>query len=91
MNTPAIAWNRFLTGLILGCVLGIIYGFFRPVRRGKAIVPDLIFAVFAIWIYLYHSFAICRGDLRMGYFASLILGAIGWEFTFGRWLQPVYG
>ena len=91
MSTPNTAALRFLTGLVLGCVLGLVYGFLRPVRRGRAVLPDLLFAVIAVWVYLYYGFAVCRGDLRMGYFAAPIVGAIGWDSVFGRWLLPVYG
>ena len=65
MTTPAAAWERFVTGLVFGCVLGIFYGFLRPLQRGKAVIPDLIFVGFAGWIYLIFGFAVCRGDLRM--------------------------
>jgi hypothetical protein len=71
--------------------LGLFYGFLRPIRRGKAILPDLIFVAAAGWIYVYYGFAICRGDLRMGYMAAPLLGAILWDRLFGRWLLPIYG
>jgi hypothetical protein len=90
MSTPEIAFQRFLTGLALGCLLGVVYGFLRPVRRGKAILPDLVFAFFTGWGYLYYGFAVCRGDLRMAYFAAPILGAIVWDRSIGRWLRPIY-
>jgi hypothetical protein len=90
MTTPEVAFWRFLTGLVLGCVLGIIYGLLRPVRRGKAIFPDLVFAFFTGWIYLYYGFALCRGDLRMGYLAAPILGAIAWDRSVGQWLRPIF-
>ena len=90
MISPDIAFRRFLTGLVLGCVLGIFYGFLRPVRRGKAVLSDLIFVLLAGWIYLYYGFAVCRGDLRMGYLAAPILGALAFDQGFGRWLRPVF-
>ena len=90
MNTPEVAFRRFVIGLVFGCALGIVYGFLRPVRRGKAIGSDLVFAVVTGWVYLYYGFAVCRGDLRMGYLAAPILGAILWDRTVGRWLRPIF-
>ena len=91
MTTPEIAFGRFVTGLLLGCLLGVYYGFLRPLRRRRTFLPDLLFVAAAGWVYLYYGFAICRGDLRMGYMAAPILGAIGWDVTVGRWLRPVFG
>ena len=90
MTVPAVAFHRFLTGLALGCALGILYGFLRPVRRGRAVIPDLVFAAVAGWVYLYYGFAVCRGDLRMGYMAALAVGALAWDRVFGRGLLPIY-
>ena len=88
---PDVAFTRFVTGLVLGCALGVIYGFLRPARRKKAFWADLIFGIFAIWVYLHYGFGVCRGDLRMGYFVAPIVGAIAWDRTVGRWLEPIFG
>lgn len=90
MSTPEIAFARFVTGLLLGCVLGIYYGFLRPIRRRRTFFPDLLFVMAAGWIYLHYGFAVCRGDLRMGYLAAPILGALAWDLTVGRYLMPIY-
>ena len=91
MNTPEIAFGRFVTGLLLGCGLGIYYGFLRPLRRKQNFFPDLLFVLGAGWVYLYYGFAVCRSDLRMGYTIAPILGAIVWDAGPGRWLRPVFG
>ena len=90
MTAPEVAWNRFLTGLVFGCVLGIVYGFLRPLRRGKAVLPDLLFALATGWVYLYYGFAVCRGDLRIGYWAAPLVGAIAWDRSVGQWLSPLF-
>ena len=90
MSTPGVAFRRFVVGLLLGCLLGIFYGFLRPTRRGRAIVSDLVFVTFAGWVYLYYGFAVCRGDLRIVYSAAPIIGAITWDRTVGRWLRPIF-
>ena len=91
MSTPEIAFGRFATGLLLGCLLGVCYGFLRPLGRRRTFFPDLLFAAAAGWVYLYYGFAVCRGDLRMGYLAAPISGAIAWDLTMGSWLRPVFG
>ncbi len=89
MTAPYVAFSRFLIGLLLGGVLGLVYGFLRPLRRKKKTLPDLVFVLAAGWVYLYYGFAVCRGDLRLGYTAAPIAGAIGWDRTVGLWLRPV--
>lgn len=90
MSTPAVAFWRFAVGLVFGCVLGICYGFLRPTRRGRGILSDLVFVTFAGWVYLYYGFAVCRGDLRLGYSAAPVIGAIAWDRTVGWWLRPIF-
>ena len=90
MTTPEIAFKRFTAGLMFGCLLGVYYGFLRPLRRKRTFFPDLLFVAAAGWIYLYYGFNLCRGDLRMGYVAAPILGAVAWDLTVGRWLMPIY-
>ena len=90
MNAPSVAFGRFVIGILLGCVIGLFYGFLRPVQKGRAIFPDLIFTAFAGWVLIYYGFAVCRGDLRMGYLFATGAGAVGWDMSFGRWLRPVF-
>ena len=87
---PALAAGRFLQGLILGAGLGAVYGFLHPLSRRSRTIADLLFlcSVFPVW--LYFSFAVCRGDLGLGYLASLPLGGILFECTLGRLLRPVW-
>ena len=89
--TPQIAFRRFLTGVVLGCAIGIIYGFLRPARRKKATWSDFIFAIFVLWVYVHYGFGVCRGDLRIGYLVAPIAGAFAWDRTVGRWLLPIFG
>ena len=90
MTAPSVAFGRFVMGLLLGAIIGLFYGFLRPVQKGRAILADLVFIIFAGWILLYYGFAVCRGDLRMGYLFAAGVGAIGWDLTLGKWLRPVF-
>ena len=82
------SWLHLGQGVLLGCGLGLIYGFLRPLRPRW--VADLIFiaTLFLAWLYL--GFGLCRGDLRMVYTLTLPSGCLLWEFLFGATLQPVF-
>ena len=86
--TPAVGASRLAIGCLLGMVLGMWYGFLRPLRR--TVIRDLLFAAGAFYLWLYYSFAVCRGDLRLGMLAAMGMGAAVWEASAGRALQPVF-
>lgn len=90
MNGPALDGWRFLWGCGIGAILGVWYGFLRPLRPRHSFLSDLLFlpALFYAWLYL--SFAICRGDIRLGYTMGLLVGAVVCQWTVVRWLNPVF-
>jgi hypothetical protein len=90
MTTPAVAAARFGMAAAVGAGLGLFYGFLRPLRRKSNWLADLIFVIAAFFGWLYVGFGICRGDLRMAYFAGMALGGFGWEMTVGKLLRPVF-
>ena len=90
MTGPAQDGHRFLMACLLGLGLGLVYGFLRPLRRKRPILADLLFLPVMGYAWLYLGFAVCRGDLRLGYCIGLPLGAILWELTVGRLLRPVF-
>ncbi|MBE6947661.1 MAG: hypothetical protein E7454_05370 [Ruminococcaceae bacterium] len=89
MMTPQIAAGRFLWGVALGLLLGLWYGFLRPLSRHR-IFSDMLFlaGLFPVWVYF--AFAVCQGDFHLGYMASLPLGGILFEITVGRLLRPLW-
>ena len=90
MTTPGVAAGRFLQGLVLGLAVGAWYGFLRPLGHRRRTLADCLFilGVFPVW--LYFSFAVCQGDLGIGYLASLFVGGFLFDGTFGRLLRPVW-
>lgn len=90
MNGPALDGRRFLWACGIGLILGMYYGFLRPLRPKHTLLSDALFmpALFYAWLYL--GFAICRGDLRLGYCLGLLAGGLVWEWTVGRLLRPVF-
>lgn len=91
MTAPGIAFARFFRACGLGVGLGIWYGFLRPLRPKHTFLADSLFVLMLLPVWVYHSFAICAGDMRLGYLGGLFLGAVLWEMTIGRLLRPVFG
>ena len=87
MTAPETAAARLMTACLLGLALGLWYGFLRPLRPKHTVLSDGLFILGAVWAWLYVSFAVCSGDLRLGYGAGLAVGALLWEMTAGRLLR----
>jgi hypothetical protein len=90
MISPAIGASRFAAACLLGIGLGLWYGFLRPLRPRHTCLSDGLFLLGFYWVWLYHGFGICRGDLRLGDSLGLILGTILWDSTAGRLLRPLF-
>ncbi|MBO5837020.1 MAG: hypothetical protein J6Q92_03910, partial [Oscillospiraceae bacterium] len=90
MITPKVAFLRFLTAVLVGLGLGLYYGFLRPLRPKHTQLSDILFLPVAGWAWLYVSFAVCQGDLRLIYSIGLVCGAFLWEMTIGHLLRPVF-
>ena len=90
MNSPALAAQRFLPAILLGCALGIFWGFLRPVRKKAALLTDLLFLIPLFWAWIYLSFGVCLGDLRPVYTLTLLVSALTWNSSLGLWLSPVF-
>ena len=90
MTAPETGAVSFLWACLLGAGLGILYGFLRPLRPKATWLADGFFVAAVLIVWLYLSFGICRGDIRLSYTAGLFLGAAVWEMTAGKWLRPVF-
>lgn len=90
MNPPLLDIQRFGCACLLGLGLGILYGALHPLRRHHRHIADALFSAGLFYAWLYLSFAVCRGDLRLAYACGLPLGCISEERTLGRLLRPVY-
>lgn len=90
MIPPAVAAERFLAAGALGLFLGLCYSFLRPLRQRHVHWADFFFLPALFWVWLYLGFAICRGDLRLGYYLGTFLGWLAWELTLGKLLRPFF-
>ena len=76
MTAPALAAHRFVCCCLLGAALGVYYEFLRPLRPRYTLAADALFLTGCVWVWLIMSFRVCRGDLRLGYSAGLLAGAL---------------
>ena len=88
--TPSTALWRLGCSVLLGSCLGLLYGFLRVPGKRHRIFADVVFSLGAVWVWIYISFAVCRGDIRTVYLLGMTGGILLWENTFGPWLQPVF-
>ena len=79
MMPPTLAAARFAAAVLLGLGLGVFFDFFRPPKRRHDWPWDLLFVLWLLYCWVYHSFAICRGDIRFGQ-----TQALAWAFFSGK-------
>lgn len=90
MTVPASAALRVLWGLAVGVMLGVGYDFLRPLRRRYHAPADVVFVLAAVWAWIWYSFKICAGDIRLGGTASLGLGMLLWLGTGSPVIRKVF-
>ena len=90
MTAPGLALRLLAAWVAAGAALGLWYDFLSPLRPRHTAAADLAFlgAGLAVWVYV--SFGICGGDLRMGYLMGGTAGAWLWRRGPGRLLTPVF-
>lgn len=90
MTIPAEAALRILWGLAVGAVLGVCYDFLRPLRRRYNAPADGVFVLAALFGWVWYSFRICQGDIRMGGTVSLGMGLLLWLGTGSLFTRRVF-
>ena len=90
MIPPSLSFQRFSYGLLVGAVLGIWYGFLRPLRRNHGVFGDVLFLLAAAYGWIFLQFDLCQTDIRMAYSAAMLIGIFAWECTAGWLLRPVF-
>ena len=90
MTVPAEAALRFLWGLAVGAMLGVCYDFLRPLRRRHHAPADILFVLVSFMAWVWHSFQICAGDIRLGGTVSLGIGMLLWMGTASMAVRKVF-
>ena len=90
MIPPAEALRHFGIAFGLGCLLGVLYGFLRPLRPRLTALSDLIFLGFGFYAWLVLAFGVCRADIRLGCSSGLAIGCIVTDLTLGKLLRPIF-
>ena len=90
MTAPETGAVSFLWACLLGAGLGILYGFLRPLRPKATWLADGFFVAAVLIVWLYLSFGICRGDIRLGCTLGLPAGGLIWELGAGWLLRPIF-
>ena len=90
MTAPLIAAQRFLYAFCTGAVLGILYGFLRPLRPKHTAVSGILFLSATVYGWLFLHLRLCQADIRIAYDLAMLLGGFTWELTIGKLLRPVF-
>ena len=87
MTRPAVAGEALAFAVLLGLGLGLFYTLLYPLRRWKTGLADGVFllGLFFLWVYL--SFGICGGDIRLFQMLGLLGGAAAFYLIPGRGIQ----
>jgi len=90
MTVPAVAAQRVLWALAVGAFLGLCYDFLRPLRRRHHAPADTVFVLAALMAWVWYSFKICGGDIRMGGTVTIGLGILLWLGTASIVVRKVF-
>lgn len=88
--TPQIVGQRLAGCFLEGVLLGAAADVFRPLHRKAPRLCELLIALELLFAWLHSSFAICRGELRIGFYLALLSGAGLWEWQFGAAMTALW-
>lgn len=86
----------FLYSILLGSVLGTLYGAFKILRLsfdfGKVaiIITDIIFMLLSAFSMFLFSLAFLLGFVRVYIFIGVIIGFLAYRLTIGKFLSKLY-
>ena len=90
MIPPSQAAWQFAVACLYGFGLGVIYDTLRPLRPKRTALADTLFVIALFYAWLRLSFAICRGDPRLGISAGLFVGMGLWRVTFSKAFRRIF-
>ena len=89
--SPEVIWRLLLCCFLEGVLLGAAADVFRPLHRRFPRLSEGLISLLLVAAWLHSSFAICRGQLRMGFYLALLAGAGLWELLFGAAVGSFWG
>ncbi|MBR4110090.1 MAG: spore cortex biosynthesis protein YabQ [Clostridia bacterium] len=87
----------FFTSVVIGAIMGVIFDFFRALRRKGntknilVYIQDIIFWLIIAIIIIVSSFIINNGELRGYMLLGYILGAIIYMLVFSKYIKLLFG
>lgn len=90
MIAPGEALEELCWGWLLGVLLGLCWGFLRPLGKVGNALRDSLFLLAAGAGLCFLAFGICGGDLRLPCLGAAVLGGTAEEAALGRLLRPVF-
>lgn len=87
----------FFTSVIIGAIMGVVFDFFRALRRKGntknilVYIQDVIFWLIIAIIIIVSSFIINNGELRGYMLLGYILGAIIYMLLFSKYIKLIFG
>lgn len=77
--SPAVVAARVVHCLVLGATVGVLSDLLLPLRRRLCVVRDLLLSLWLFRCWLVSCFSVCHGDIRLGYWGAVCLGALLWR------------
>ena len=87
--------NIFLIFIINGVIIGIIFDFFRIIRRSFkttelfTYIEDILFWIITGFTLLFTIFTFCNGEIRFYMFIGVFLGCVLYMLLFSRQLIQI--
>lgn len=76
---PAVVAARLVHCLALGATVGALSDLLLPLHRRLCVIRDLLLSLWLCRCWLVSCFSVCHGDIRLGYWGAVCLGALLWR------------
>lgn len=87
---PGTIGGRVVQCILLGGAIGLGADVVYPLQKKAAMLAQMLWSTWILWVWLVICFGVCRGDIRLGYWAAAALGAALWRGTASRLIRPVF-
>ena len=81
--------GRVVKCILLGGTIALGADIMYSLQKKSVMLAQVLWSIWIFWVWLVICFGVCRGDIRMGYWAAAALGAVLWRGTVSRLFRPV--